>query len=122
MSLKPISIALMRGDDECRLVRFRTKTAEGTPAPLDLTDFTRFDLHAIDDDRGETVLRLSSETGELRLLSAESGELLITIAHPLTETAVWESATYDLQAQTRQGQIRTLMRGRLRLIADITRI
>ena len=113
------TINLYRGDDEECTVRLFEKQQDKTLKPLDLSDIARLDLWA--KVRNTPVLTLSSTTGEIKVVDAQSGVIKLYINHDLTKEATWSQAGYDLQTVSHSGRIKTPIRnGRINLQFDYT--
>ena len=113
------TINLYRGDDEECTVRLFEKQQDKTLKPLDLSDIARLDLWA--QVRNTPVLTLSSTTGEIKVVDAQSGVIKLYINHDLTKEATWSQAGYDLQTVSHSGRIKTPIRnGRINLQFDYT--
>ena len=113
------TINLYRGDDEECTVRLFEKQQDKTLKPLDLSDIARLDLWA--KVRNTPVLTLSSTTGEIKVVDAQSGVIKLYINHDLTKEATWSQASYDLQTVSHSGRIKTPIRnGRINLQFDYT--
>lgn len=103
-------LSLYRGDDTTIKVAFTTN--EG--------DFLLGDgllEMEIRPQIGQGV-RLSSADGGIALFNANT--VLLNFTHNLTQNWSWKKADYDLQL-TKDGKVKTLMRGKVYLTHDITR-
>lgn len=120
MKIKATNFNLTRGDDCTLRLSLHYRNETGEVKPLDLSRFHTFDLHAKDEESEELVLALSSKSA-IKIEASENGTLLLMFDHASTEQATWETAIYDLQAQTANGEVKTLARGRIRLVHDVTR-
>lgn len=108
--MKKYDISLYRGDDTILRVRL--------PEWADLTG-CRLDLQARDEE-DNVVLNLSTEDKSISII--EKNTALLHFSHATTAALAFESARYDLQIISRAGLYKTLMLGKLKLQADITRI
>lgn len=64
------------------------------------------------------ILSLSTEDGGIKVL--DNGDIVLLFKHNDTDLATWKEASYDLQMITSSGKYKTIMRGKLTLISDIT--
>lgn len=108
-----INYTIYRGDDVA-LSPLIFEHSEGVP--VDLTGY-RLDLHAV--SHNDTVLTLSSETGEIQIEPA-IGRVTINIPRKLTKDASWRKAKFDLQLTDQQGLVETPVFGTIQLTQDIT--
>lgn len=108
--MKKYDISLYRGDDTILRVRL--------PEWADLTD-CRVDLQARDEE-DNLVLHLSTEDKSISIIKKNTA--LLHFSHTKTAALAFENARYDLQMISTAGLHKTLMHGKLRLLADITRI
>ena len=70
--------------------------------------------------RGEP---LHLDGSHIQAVRDDEGDVLITLDIPaaLTRDIGWQAANYDLQATNASGRVKTLCRGRLLIVEDITR-
>lgn len=102
------TIELYRGDDEECTVRVFEKQNDNSIKPYDLSNVARLDLYAVSND--EPVIRLSSTTGDIDILDAKGGVILVKFRHEVTQGASWNNAGYDLQAISNSGKVKTVVR------------
>lgn len=109
------NLKIQRGDDESRLIEF----TQDDGSPFDLSDVARADLHA--ETRSGVVLRLSTQDGSIQLIDdGANGQILLRFTHEMTQAETWTQAEYDLQLQFKDGSIKTVLKGNLTLIHDVT--
>lgn len=109
------NLKIQRGDDENRLIEF----TQDDGSPFNLSDVARVDLHAA--TRSGVVLRLSTEDGSIQLLDeGVNGQMLLRFSHEMTQAETWTQAEYDLQLQFTNGTIKTVLKGNITLIHDVT--
>lgn len=115
MSLPPlVNLKLYRGDDaEPIVLRVRGNAWDLTAAALAMTA-------APEQGRGEP---LHLDGSHIQAVRDDEGDVLITLDIPaaLTRDIGWQAANYDLQATNASGRVKTLCRGRLLMVEDITR-
>ena len=115
MSLPPlVNLELYRGDDaEPIVLRVRGNAWDLTAAALAMTA-------APEQGRGEP---LHLDGSHIKAVRDDEGDVLITLDIPaaLTRDITWQAAHYDLQATQANGRVKTLCRGRLLMVEDITR-
>ena len=102
------TIELYRGDDEECTVRVFEKQNDNSIKPYDLSNVARLDLYAVSND--EPVLRLSSTTGDIDILDAKGGVILVKFRHEVTQEASWNNAGYDLQTVSNSGKVKTVVK------------
>ena len=118
MSLPPlIHLQIYRGDDADPIV-LRVRGA-AQPA-WDLTAAALAMTAAPEQGRGEP---LHLDGSHIKAVRDDEGDVLITLDIPaaLTRDIGWQAANYDLQATNASGRVKTLCRGRLLMVEDITR-
>ena len=102
------TIELYRGDDEECTVRVFEKQNDNGIKPYDLSNVARLDLYAVSNN--EPVLRLSSTTGDIDILDAKGGVILVKFRHDVTQGASWNNAAYDLQTISNSGKVKTVVK------------
>ena len=118
MSLPPlVHLQLYRGDDAEPIVLRVRKAA------LPVWDLTvaAFAMTAQPEQgRGEP---LQLDGGQIKAVRDDAGDVLITLDIPaaMTRDIAWRSGHYDLQATGTDGRVKTLCRGRLLIVEDVTR-
>ena len=118
MSLPPIvDLELYRGDDAEPIV-LRVRQNAQPVWDLTLAVFAMSVLPGT--GRGEP---LHLDDGQIKAMRDDAGDVLITLDIPaaLTRDSDWQTGNYDLQATDTSGRVKTLCRGRLLIVGDITR-
>ncbi|MFZ7109582.1 hypothetical protein ACLSZW_05370 [Avibacterium avium] len=67
---------------------------------------------------GGKIVRMSAQDNSIIVL--DESHILLNFYHDLTKDWTWKKADYDLQL-TKDGKVKTLMRGKMHLTHDITR-
>lgn len=66
----------------------------------------------------ELVLSLSTEQNSIKIL--KNGDVVLIFSHSDTDNASWKRAKYDLQMITNAHKYKTIMKGVITLIGDVT--
>ncbi|MGP1493891.1 MAG: hypothetical protein ACTTIS_00875 [Streptobacillus sp.] len=69
-------------------------------------------------NESKLVLSLSTENNKIKIL--DNGDLVLIFSHEDTDQATWKESFYDLQLITSEGKYKTIMRGKITLLGDIT--
>ena len=117
MSLPPlIHLQIYRGDDADPIV-LRVRSDAGPAWDVTAAELA---MSAAPEQGGEP---LHLNGSHIKAVRDDKGDVLITLDIPaaLTRDITWQAAHYDLQATQANGRIKTLCRGRLLIVEDITR-
>lgn len=112
--LQEVNFEWVRGDDQFETLVFNHSSDD---SPLDLSDM-RIDLHIKPRNSEENTIKLSTEADTIKV---EGNRVTFVVAHSLTEDVLWKKALWDLQITSPQGIVKTLVRGQIALIPDVTR-
>lgn len=118
MSLPPIiHLQMYRGDDADPIV---LRVRQNAQPAWDLTAAAFAMTAQPEQGRGEP---LQLDGGQIKAVRDDAGDVLITLDIPaaLTRDLTWQAGNYDLQATHVDGRVKTLCRGRLLIVGDITR-
>lgn len=78
---------------------------------------SRFSMTVAPEKDGEAIT-LTTESGSIQ---AFENYVVVHFSHDMTKDLTWARGEYDLQMTTSLGDVRTIARGRVTLIHDITR-
>ncbi len=118
MSLPPlVHLQLYRGDDADPLV---LRVRGNVQLAWDLAAASFAMTAQPEQGRGEP---LQLDGNQIKAVRDDAGDVLITLDIPaaMTRDLIWQAGNYDLQVTHADGRVKTLCRGRLLIVEDITR-
>lgn len=110
--MENIDLEFVRGDDFGFIFEIQSEDEE-----LDLTGY-KFDLWIVPTDVKDRPIKLSTNNG----ITINGNNLEFIINAELTQKAKWLQADYDLQMRDLNNLITTIVKGRISLIPDITKV
>ncbi|HDX1106382.1 hypothetical protein NMW79_04990 [Pasteurella multocida] len=111
--MQKVNFKWIRGDDQSETLVFTNTDG----SLLDLTDY-RIDLHIKPKDSDSKPIKLSTTNGTIKV---NINKVTFVVGNALTDGVDWERANWDLQTISRDGVVKTLVGGEIKLIHDITR-